>query len=115
MSCYRSVIASFIAAPSLGRRFHPRFRVHTETFRDAIDVIEIANYLDGDRYLIVGEAHFLKRANIVLSDCARPEREHGGKITQGAILSAQGRLPIVKHQLLGDLFVSGFRTEILRV
>lgn len=102
--------------PPLGRReFHPRLGINTQPLGDPVDVIEVADDLNAEGDLFVGETMLDEPIEVRFLHRAGVKRQLGGKIAKRAVFPAQGRAAIIVDQLVGRFILSRLRTEVLRV
>ena len=109
------VFLGFSLVP-LGRSgLHPVFGIDSQTLGDPVDVIEIADDLDRDGDLFIGETLLTKQIEILFGHRAGTQGELGGEIAQSAVRRAERRLAIIVDQLVGCFVLLGLRTEVLCV
>ena len=71
----------FVAFPIVDGLGHPCFGCDTESVGDSVDVIEIANDLDGDAELFVCPAELFQFRQVLFTDFAGLQSQSDGVIT----------------------------------
>jgi hypothetical protein len=94
---------------------HPRFEVHTQTIRDAIDVIEIGDGLRGVVYGAIGEAQGAQVVDIGAAHRVRCAGQLDCVITQGAVHFTESGLRVIRLDHGDQLIVLDLRPEIVGV
>ncbi len=101
--------------PALPSPAHFGLGVNAEGVRDAVDVIEISNRLDGIEDVAVAQAMPAKRVDVLFADASRCARHKVGEFCQRLAARGQPGPEIIVLDVFSQLRVAAFRTEILPV
>ena len=94
---------------------HFRFGVNAQGVGNSIDVVEVGNDLDGVQDVTVRESTFAQGFNIPAADHIGRTRNPHGELAQRLWAGGESRPAVVMLDVLGQLFVPCFLTEILPV
>ena len=109
------VIVSFAVKPCVSGQCHPVFRINSETVGDAVDVVEIADHLRGDRNLVVVEAMSMQCVNVGFLHLSRTQRQPDGEVTQGEVRFRKTGCAVVENDFLSSIRITGLQTEVPRM
>ena len=102
-------------SPTLEGLAHFRLGVNTQSVGDSIDVVEVGNDLDGVQTVAVRESIFPQGFYIPAADGSGGARHPHGEPAQRLLPGGKPGQPVIMLDLLGQLLVPCFPTEILPV
>ena len=82
---------------------------------DSIDVVEVGNDLDGVQDVTVRESTFAQAFHIPAAARSGRTRHPHGELAKGLLAGGKFRPAVIMLDVLGQLFVPCFLTEILSV
>jgi hypothetical protein len=79
------IVRCFVSKPLVARQSHPVFGIDSQTVGDAIDVVEVADHLRGDRDLVVVEAVRTQSFDVGLLHRSWVQSQLNGEVAKLAI------------------------------
>ncbi len=108
-------LRSLILAPTLEGLAHFRLGVNAQRIGNSIDVVEVGNDLDGVQDVAVRESKFAQAFHFLAAHRSGRARHLHGELAQRLLAGGKSRPAVIMLDVLGQLFVSCFLTEILPV
>lgn len=108
----RQVFTSLVAVPLVIGYVHPRFLVDAQSFRNAVDVVEVADHLSRDSDLIIRKTVLTQRHNVAITHVAWCQSKLDGVVAKGTIILRQFCLSVIECQLTRELFITRLPTEV---
>ena len=95
--------------------WHFGLGINTQSVSDSIDVIEVGNHLNGVQDVAIRESVFPQSFYIPAADGGRRPRHPHGEPAQRLLPGGKLGQPVIMLDVLGQLLVPCFPTEILPV
>jgi hypothetical protein len=94
---------------------HFRFGVNAQGVGNSIDVVEVGNNLDGVQDVAVRESEYAQAFHFSAAHRSGRARHPHGELAQRLLAGGKFRPAVIMLDVLGQLFVPCFLTEILPV